>query len=372
MDSGDRKESLPWRGRRALMRGRGRAWARRDHDRGTFSNFSAENESEETRRKRQERFGDQIDNRSRSAKAWSSSIWKENEEGKEGVKETENAGTKRTAIGLGRATGFSRVPDAALSSSLEGMKGLCSSLQRRTKALERDGYVLIYCHVHKKQGSRAEGEILAAWDPVLAEFRELTMAVTAAGYEQVGPFCVQLYESAADASLLAGNLSYYLSCQTRLLSDLYRLYPNSADRRYEFTGYSLLYFGVFCPGHLELARMMRVMTIEGSSIDEIRTSFNILTSFRARNGPKFLSLFSQSNIRQQTILHSEVEEMKKLALRQLTRAYMTLNKDFAIAELQLDSREEFLNLLEVERPELIPENNQESKEYQFRVKGRKR
>lgn len=371
MNKEEKKGSVPWRGRRALMRGKGEGWTRPEQVNCPRADSPTQLKNEEASQRRPENFGDKYKSVPESAKTWSRVVWKSNEDGDDAGNTIGASGMNKPAIGLGRATGFSRVPDAALSGSMERMKGLLVHLEEQVKVLERDGYALICLQKQRTTSKPTIRDAMAAWEPILAEYRQLTMAVTAASRDDSGKFAIRAYEGAADACLLAGNLSFYLACQTRLLSDLYEPYPDIAIKRSEFIGYAILYFGVFCIDYLELARMMRVLTEEGASCSAVRFAFDVVTAYRTRNGPKFLSLFQRGNIRQRTILSSAVEPMEKLSLSQLIRSYMTLDKDFAVAQLRLCSRTEFFDLLQSERPDLIPENIGESSEYQLRVRQRK-
>lgn len=305
-----------------------------------------------------------------SRTAWSSAVWKtadERETERNSVGMASNLDRVENAIGLGRATGFARTPDLNLARSDEMMSGMLSQLLERLDRLENGGYALVSLQQDSYNSPLAFGDAMKAWEALLADFRRLTMAVTASTEGLSGKFRISVYEGAADASLLAGNLSFYLSCQTRLLSDLYDLYPAFASRKGEFMGYALLYFGIFCTDHCEVGRIMRAMAKGDLSAPGVKFSFQAVRAFQNRNGTRFLSLTRCSSTRQRTLLRSAVEPMRKAALAALIRAYMDLDADMALSRVGLSTHAEFLSLLKTERPDLMAENSGNRSEYRFRL-----
>lgn len=279
----------------------------------------------------------------------------------------------KAIIGLGRATGLSRVPDASLVNSPDLIKQRLDGLLERSNRLE--SCELTALHIELSEAPSEASQIaVQEREAILAGFRQLTMAVTASSLEQVKRLAISVYEGAADASLLAGNLSFYLSCQSRLLSDLY---PDdsvptaaaAAERRDEFMTYSLLYFGVFCPSALELAVIMRRMTPRTLSLPSVKFAFAIVNAFANGNNVKFILLFNQCNVRQQTILKPSLQTVRKNALAEIVRAYLTLERKCAVSRLGLQSDSEFLRLLERERPDLMVKNSSNSPEFHFRRNG---
>lgn len=172
------------------------------------------------------------------------------------------------------------------------------------------------------------GETAAIFETILADFREFTMAVTASPVSEVKRMAIAVYESAADASLLGGNPDFYLVCQTRLLRDRYdnlTADPNShcsnSDRRNEFISYSSLYFGVFSPDGIELARKSRHMYFTNSkSSPSIRYALSVVTALRNQDGVRFILSYQKGNIRQRTILHPELKDMQRLRSSLLSSA----------------------------------------------------
>lgn len=365
------------RPRRSSGRGRVNNWRGRPAG---ARNFEWQNptpaltrEEEERRAQREKRFSDPQASPTTST-GWSAAVWKENTTPMDPVHRDPNArptqGTKppRSAIGLGRATGLSRVPDAALSRSPELMESLLADLISQLKQLEAGGYALVSIGT-QVNGPASSSEAIEAWERILGDFRQLTMAVTASPLEDVKSLTLRIYEAAADACLLGGNLSFYLACQSRLLSDIYVDYPTGAPsmrRRDEFTGYSLLYFGVFCVDSRELAAIMRRMSPETFASPFVTSGLAVLVAFRNRDAAKFITLLNNNcSVRQKTILSSSLDSMRKTALHTIIRSYLTLDKSLALSLVGLQSEADFLELLKAERPDLVA-NNADAVEYQFR------
>lgn len=331
-------------------------------------------EEEERRAQREKRFSDPQASPTTSTTDWSAAVWKEKTTSVDPVGRDTNAkpmrGTQpRSVIGLGRATGLSRVPDAALSRSPELMESLLADLISRTKQLEDGGYALVSIGT-QVNGPTSSSKAIEAWESILGGFRQLTMAITASPLEDVKSLPLRIYEAAADACLLGGNLSFYLACQSRLLSDIYVDHPTdtaSVRRRDEFTGYSLLYFGVFCVDNRELATIMRRMSPQTFASPFVTFGLTVLVAFRNRDAAKFITLFNNScSIRQKTILSSSLDSMRKIALSTIIRSYLALDKYLALSLVGLQSESDFLNLLKAERPDLVENNTGASAEYQFR------
>lgn len=283
--------------------------------------------------------------------------------------ETRNS---QSAVGFGKATGVSRTPDTALINSPQLIQRRLSELLEQSKRLEGNFLTALNIDERGDISSQPSAAALEEWEDVLGDFRQLTMAVTASDLKEVKNMAISVYEAAADASLLAGNLSFYLSCQSRLLSDLYSEYSidsnsNAVDRRDEFISYSLLYFGVFCDDALELTVAMRRMSIRTMASPLVRFSLSLVTAFRNGENTKFISMFNLCNLRQKTILRPSIHGVRQTAVAEVTRAYLALEKKCAVVRLGMKSETEFLELLASERPDLRSKNSEHSAEFYFRL-----
>lgn len=275
-------------------------------------------------------------------------------------------------VRLGKATGTSRTPDVTLANSPQLIQKRLSELLERSKRLENDLLTALNIDERNDMSTQLSTAALKEWEAILGDFRQLTMAVTASGLREVKNMAISVYEGAADASLLAGNLSFYLSCQSRLLSDLYNEYSmdsnsTAADRRDEFIGYSLLYFGVFCEDALELAVAMRRMNIRTMASPSVKFSLSLVSAFRNGENTKFISMFNLCNLRQKTILRPSMHGVRRSAFTELVRSYLALERNCAVLRLGMKSEIEFLQLLESERPDLKSRNFEHSAEFYFRL-----
>lgn len=327
-------------------------------------------EEEMRRAQREQRFADPQASPNASATDWSAKVWKVNATSADAGKGETDGKPLRNAIGLGRATGLSRVPDAELSKSRDLMESRLANLIIGTTQLEEDGHALVCIEAEASATASASG-VMEAWESILGDFRQLTMAITASPLEDVKALALRIYEAAADACLLGGNMSFYLACQSRLLSDIYTDYPPgspSKRRRDEFIGYSLLYFGVFSVDNRELATIMRRMGPETFRSPFVKFGMTVLVANRNRDAAKFLSLCNTCSVRQKTILSSSLESMRKIALRTIIRSYFALDKSVAASRVGLQSDVDFLDLLKAERPDLMARYSSDSAQYQFRLR----
>lgn len=276
------------------------------------------------------------------------------------------------AIGLGKATGILRKPDITLTNSPQLIQHRLKDLLTQSKHLESNELTAFHIDERGDNSSQSSVTALKKWEVILGDFRQLTMAVTASSLQEVRHMAISVYEGAADASLLAGNLSFYLSCQSRLLSDLYDDYflgsnSTAADRREECISYSLLYFGIFCEDALELAVTMRRMRVRTLASPLIKFSLSVVTAFKNEESTKFISLFNQCSLRQKTILKPCLQSVRKAALAEMIRSYLVLERNCAVSRLGMNSENEFLKLLASERPDLTSRNSETSAEFRFRL-----
>lgn len=270
-------------------------------------------------------------------------------------------------IGLGRATGLSRVPNDRLKQSPSLVKDQLQWLVTVVKELEEAGLYLVSSESTVPGTKQISKAILDEWEDVLGAYRELTMAVTASTVEEMEELSIPVYEGAADACLLGGNLSFYLSCQTRLLQDMYSGRRGDTARASEFFGYSLLYFGVFHADSCELARLMRDMSREEFASSQVNYAFSAIKAMQSHNGIRFISIYTHGNVRQRTILHPKLEHMRNIGLFQIIRAYLSLSRPFTLALLGMGSEQEFMGLLRSERPDLADRQMDKHTEFIFRI-----
>lgn len=308
-----------------------------------------------------------------SAKVWQGVGFSSGTKGGYGHSAT-GAGSDQTSaitVGLGRATGLSRVPDQSLVNQPSLIEARLKALLQRVEQLELFDCSVVSSKPDVSVDAAVSGETAAIFEAILADFRELTMAVTAASSTStpnclpsaspsaVDDLAIPVYEAAADAALLGGNLDFYLVCQTRLLHDLYPpvILEAAAKRRAEFVGYSLLYFGVFASDGLEIARRFRSLDRHCRASPFVRYAIDAVNAFRSLDAIRFIALYKRGNVRQRTILHPALKGAQKLGLRTIVKANLTLNKAFAIKLLGMTSDDEFLRMLETQRPDLLPFNN---------------
>lgn len=270
------------------------------------------------------------------------------------------------AVGLGRATGLSRTPDARLARSPAEVELRLRVLRGHTTALAVDGAAAV------SERTAVCVDSARALDVLVGDFRELTMAVTASPVPAMTALAVPVYEAAADASLLAGNLSFYLSCQSRLLGELYdEAAVEKRGRRPEFISYALLYFGVFHVDGLEVSSLLRRMDSATEASSPVKYAFRVMTAFRNCDSLRFIALYKTGNLGQQTILHPVLQTMRQMAMRQIVSAYMEMNKDYALDLMGLATNTEFLVFLEALRPDLIMYNQPTAPNFVFRAPRKK-
>lgn len=285
-----------------------------------------------------------------------------------------NKGQRVQNIGLGRATGVSRVPDSKLSTSAPMVREQLKETVHRMDALLRERRTVIGQAEGRKALPLDEGS-LNEWEIIQGRFRKLTMSITASSQSDVKSLSIPVYERAAEAYLYSGNLSYYLSCQTRLLRELYIELDaetrNKGSRYSEFVGYSLLYFGVFRADMLEVAQVMRGMDRETRQSPSVKLALSIIAELRNRNAWKVLAKYRQLDERQRVLLFPRLDELRREALATLIRSYMCLSKTMATSILGMQDESEFLSLLVSERADLAANVDERCDEYLFRVDARK-
>lgn len=322
----------------------------------------------ERRAQREQRFTSPGGGAEVSGRDLSSRIWRDIAKAERVEREAMEKKPLRQAIGVARAVGLSRVPNAALAESRPLMESKLDDLLAKSKQLEDEGLALVSID-EGRAAAVSKHEVMQAWESILGEFRQLTMAITATPLQGVQTLGARIYEGAADASLLGGDMSFYLKCQSKLVSDMYT--DNAVDshcsgRRDEFVGYSLLYFGVFSVDNRELATIMRRMSPKMYKSHFVVFGMEALAAYAHQDATKFLSLFKTGTVRQKTILSSSIEPMETLAMKTLVRSYLKLEKSVATSRLGMISDSDFLQLLAVVRPDLAARNAVEATEFHFR------
>jgi SAC3/GANP family len=167
---------------------------------------------------------------------------------------------------------------------------------------------------------------------------------------------IDVYESAADAALLSGSLGFYLSCQSRLLRDLYPLETARLGkvpaRAIEFRGFSILFFSAVSPDAIELACLLRDMTLEVSSSPEVRFSLNVARSLASSDYAEFFKLYHTGNQRQRTIMHPAIDRCRSTAISIISRSYRSLEVSTIKNWLYLTDEAQVRALLLANRPDL--------------------
>lgn len=284
--------------------------------------------------------------------------------------------TPSIKLGLGRATGLSRVPDKTLLNNPSLIQQRLDDLVTRFDRLERSNCSVVGSCMDVTKDAAISGETATIFEAILAEFRELTMAITASTQPEVHCLAIPVYEAAADAALLGGNLDFYLVCQTRLLRDLYNEHileekgqgqGLSLTRMNEFVGYSLLYFGVFVHSSIELAKKFREMSRQTAASSQVQYALSAIIAYQTQDPIRFIALYKKGNVRQRTILHPTMKHVQKLALNAIIKSYLQLERTYAASLLGMASESEVLHLLEICRPDLLPPNSQPANNFIFRL-----
>jgi SAC3/GANP family len=185
------------------------------------------------------------------------------------------------------------------------------------------------------------------------------ISLTAAGLDEnpgIQQMGIGVYEAAADAALLSGSLGFYLSCQSRLLRDLYPLEKarlgKAPARAIEFLALSILFFSAFSTDAIELACLLREMTLEASSSPEVRFSLNVAVSLASADCVEFFRLYHRGNRRQRTIMHPAVERCRSTAIIMMSRTYRSLDVSTIAKWLYITDEGQVRALLLENRPDL--------------------
>lgn len=182
----------------------------------------------------------------------------------------------------------------------------------------------------------------------------IAMSITAAGVDRAPADSelrlrgIYVYESAADAAILAGNLAFYLTCQSRLLKDLY---PRSdlltcapASRAAEFHSYSLLYFACFAKDSLEVVSHCREMSLKLAQHPGVKFSLAVASVVDSGDYAQFFGKFySRGNRKQRTIMQPALAAFRRQAMLVMARAYRSLSSAAASEWLGLESEKEALS-----------------------------
>lgn len=171
------------------------------------------------------------------------------------------------------------------------------------------------------------------------------MSVTAAGAD-VAPVgsalrstAVAVYEAAADASVLGGNLSFYCTCLSRLTGDFYPAAARAgaaAARAGELAGARLLYYAMFARAPLEVACALRALPA-GSARDP-NVAFALRAAGLAARGQyqPLARLYGAAGRRQRTVMLPALRALRAGWVRTLARAYLSLEEGVAAEWLGMD------------------------------------
>ncbi len=252
-----------------------------------------------------------------------------------------------------KAIGISRTPDTKLVKNPRAMHARLNELCSEVSRLEAAGILAV-----DKAADVKESEVHEAWEPILESFRVLTVSATASGERLDPSFTATMYEAAADAALLGGNLAFYLSCQSRLIGDLYpqlkHLGEPPPERADEFAGYNLLYFGVLTVDSTELAVQLR--RLGDSSSPGVLFALKAITCVLTQNAFGFLDLYMDATTRQRSVMQPRLEAMRDMAAQTIIRTYLSLETKHAQNLLHVHSTELVFKTILNQKPELAVHN----------------
>jgi SAC3 family protein LENG8/THP3 len=185
------------------------------------------------------------------------------------------------------------------------------------------------------------------------------MSLTAAGMDQneiLRPMGIQVYEAAADAAVLSGSLGFYLSCQSRLLRDLY---PGDGTKRrpgpiraLEFLGQSIIFFAAASPDGTELACLMREMTVESFHAPDVRFSLKVASYLASCNFMDFFRLYGRANRRQKVLMYPAVDRLRSTAITMLVCSYRFLSVATMANWLDLHDESQVREIIFADHPDL--------------------
>lgn len=174
----------------------------------------------------------------------------------------------------------------------------------------------------------------------------VAMSVTASGVDasasdsDLRRVAVYVYEAAADASLLGGNLGFYCTCQSRLLGDLYPQMSLTPARATEFRALSLLYYAIYAQDKIEVACHLRGLS--PVQLEDSRVRFGLKAASLRACGRNFdlikLCTNGQASRRQRTIMQPVLADLRRDAMKTMAKAYMCL--DSRVAAIWLGFSEE--------------------------------
>jgi SAC3 family protein LENG8/THP3 len=185
------------------------------------------------------------------------------------------------------------------------------------------------------------------------------MSLTAAGLDQneiLRPMGIQVYEAAADAAVLSGSLGFYLSCQSRLLRDLY---PGDDTKRrpgriraMEFLGQSIIFFSAASPDGTELACLMRDMTVESFHAPDVRFALKVASYLASCNFIDFFRLYGTAKRRQKVLMNPAVDRLRSTAIAMLVRSYRFLSVSTVANWLDVHDESQVREILFADHPYL--------------------
>lgn len=169
---------------------------------------------------------------------------------------------------------------------------------------------------------------------MFSDFFLVAMSVTASGVDasprgsDLRRLAVEVYEAAADACLLAGNLGFYCVCSSRLLGDLYPSIPPAA-REAEFRSLSILYYSCYVRDNLELARCLRRLSPALLADEGVRLALTVAKLRACGREMELLKVYDGLGTRARTILQPALKGFRTEVAGALVKAYLSL--DAAVA-----------------------------------------
>jgi SAC3/GANP family len=174
--------------------------------------------------------------------------------------------------------------------------------------------------------------------------------------EILRPVGIQVYEAAADAAVLSGSLGFYLSCQSRLLRDLY---PWDGTKRcpaliraMEFLGQSIIFFSAASPDGTELACLMREMTVESFHAPDVRFALKVASYLACCNFIDFFRLYGTAKRRQKVLMYPAVDRLRSTAITMLVRSYRFLSVATVANWLDVHDESQVREILFADHPDL--------------------
>lgn len=253
-------------------------------------------------------------------------------------------------IGLQGSAGIKRSPEVSLMSK-DGVEKELGIILANINTLVSTGRRAM----DVPEFEAAKKEVEEKWERILGRCRILASSLNASELSDTDLF-IRVYEAGASSSLVAGNLEFYLSCQSRLLGELYPRFEiekgNVHDHLYDYCANFLLYFGCFSRDNVELNAFMRGMSLPALKNKEVQFALKAVSMFDAGDYIGFEKMFRRAGWRHKTLMLPARSERRIETLRTMVKAYLSLSKDETCELLSLTDRSKAEHLLATERPDL--------------------